>query len=88
MEELLKVILEYGMGGVALVVLAYSNVLNVKLMYKLEGRQARVEEIGRSNSEKLDNIVDKVDRGFRLNESAVDSINACRLKNQLPYKSK
>ena len=76
------------MGGVALVVLAYSNVLNVKLMYKLEGRQARVEEIGRANSEKLDIVAEKMDRSFRLNEAAMDSINACRNRNQLPHKSK
>jgi hypothetical protein len=88
MEDVLKIILDYGLAGAALIVLSYVNVQQMKLMYKMEERQARVEEIGRANSDKLDNVVDKVDKSFRLNESAIDSINSCRLKNQLPYKSK
>jgi hypothetical protein len=87
-EEIVKVILDYGIAGGALVVLSYVNVQQMKLMYKMEERQTRVEELSRINSDKIDLVVDKVDKSFRLNEAAVDSINQCRAKNQLPHKSR
>lgn len=88
MEEIIKTILNTGPSGAALVVLAYVTLQTNKLHSISLERLARMEEIERGSSVKLDSLHEKFDNAQRMSDSTFEAINACRSRNGLTIKRK
>lgn len=68
MDDILKILLDYGLTGGSLAVLSYVVLQQMKLLSKMEERMARSEV--------------KIDRLLELNEDSLGAMRHCQIRSE------